>query len=107
MPLGLISTFVSSFPMNLCPITFDDFRPIMLLGSLYKEYQRNENKVWVGLSKSFFLRLKVILDSLISLKWLAYIQGWHILNGALITPKILHNAGAVSMNSRLVKIDLT
>lgn len=70
---GLNSSFISLIPKRLNPVMIENYRPISLIGSIYKV-----------LAKVLSKRLARVLDAIISHKQSAFIGERNILDGVLI-----------------------
>lgn len=75
---GCNASFITLVPKVADPVSLNDFRPISLIGSLYKV-----------ISKILAERLKKVISTVISPEQTAFIKGRSILDGPLITTEIL------------------
>lgn len=76
---GLNSSFITLVPKKENPMGLLDFRPISLVGSVYKV-----------LTKVLSKRLKAVLPSVISETQSAFLRGRNILDGVLIANKVVN-----------------
>lgn len=81
LPMCLSSYFLMLVPKTASPQGLRDFRPISLLGSLYKL-----------ISKVLASRLVVVMDSLISSNQSAFIKSRHIADGVVVMNEIIDMA---------------
>jgi len=91
---GINSTFISLIPKVECPQRLNDFRPISMVGSLYKV-----------LSKVLSNRLRRVMSSVISETQSAFIHGRQILDGILISNEIVEDAKRLKKDLLLFKVD--
>ncbi|XP_071728399.1 synaptotagmin-3-like [Rutidosis leptorrhynchoides] len=83
---GCNSSFAALIPKKNDPLGFGDYRPISLIGCLYKI-----------LSKVLTKRLQRVISSVIDFEQSAYIKNRYILDGVLIANEVLHD---VKVNKR-------
>lgn len=74
---GSNSSFISLFPKVKDPTSSNEFRPISLIGSIYKI-----------IAKVLAFRLKRVLGSVIDEVQTGFIKGWNILDGPSIINEI-------------------
>lgn len=74
---GSNSSFISLFPKVKNPTSSNEFRPISLIGSIYKI-----------IAKVLAFRLKRVLRSVIDEVQTGFIKGWNILDGPSIINEI-------------------
>lgn len=75
---GCNSSFISLIPKCRDPLTLKDYRPVNLIGCMYKI-----------LSKVLSVRLKSVMSKIISQEQMAYIDGRSILDGPLILNELI------------------
>ncbi|CAL5341169.1 unnamed protein product [Camellia sinensis] len=92
--LGINRSFVALLPKNENPYSLSDFRPISLIGSLYKV-----------LSKVLSSRLKVVLPKIISESHAAFIGGRSILDGILVANEIVDDWKRKQKKGLILKLD--
>jgi hypothetical protein len=78
LPKSLLSYFVTLIPKVSSPSSIPDFRPISLLGCLYKI-----------IAKVLAKRLALVMDSLISTNQSAFIKGRNLVDGVLIMNELV------------------
>ncbi|CAJ2631793.1 unnamed protein product [Trifolium pratense] len=78
---GLNATFIALIPKVDSPQRLNDFRPISLVGSLYKI-----------LAKVLANRLRVVMGSVISESQTAFVKGRQILDGILVANEVVDEA---------------
>jgi len=91
---GINSTFISLIPKKDCPQTLNDFRPISLVGSLYKV-----------LVKLLANQLKNVIGSVISDAQSAFVKGRQILDGILVANEVVDQAKNLKKDLLLFKVD--
>lgn len=75
---GINSSFITLIPKKVCQVGISDYRPISLVGSLYKI-----------LSKVLASRLKKVLPKIVGESQSAFIGGRNILDGVLIANEVV------------------
>lgn len=93
---SLKSTFITLIPKEEDSITPDKFRPIALCNVIYKV-----------ISKVIANRLKSLLPLLISSEQSRYVEGRQIMDGILLTHKIIHSLKHSKQAGMLLKLDLS
>jgi hypothetical protein len=91
---GINSTFIALIPKVDSPQRLNDFRPISLMGSLYKI-----------LSKVLANRLRSIMQSVISDSQSAFIKGRQILDGILVANEVVDETRKCNKELLLFKVD--
>jgi hypothetical protein len=91
---GINSMFIALIPKVDSPHRLNDFRPIYLVGSMYKI-----------LAKILANRLREVIDSVISGVQSAFIKGRQILDGILVANEIVDEARKSKKELMLFKVD--
>ncbi|CAJ2672661.1 unnamed protein product [Trifolium pratense] len=91
---GINSTFIALIPKTDSPQRLNDFRPISLVGSLYKI-----------LAKVLANRLRQVMGSVISEAQTAFVKNRQILDGILIANEIVDEARKSKKDLMLFKVD--
>ncbi|KAK2449150.1 hypothetical protein QL285_008374 [Trifolium repens] len=91
---GLNSTFIALIPKIDCPQRLNDFRPISLVGSLYKI-----------LAKVLANRLRLVIGSVISEAQTAFVKSRQILDSVLIANEVVDEARRSKKELLLFKVD--
>jgi hypothetical protein len=91
---GLNSTFIALIPKVDSPQRLNDFRPISLVGSLYKI-----------LAKLLANRLRMVIGSVISETQTAFVKDRQILDGILIANEVVDEARRLKKELLLFKVD--
>jgi len=91
---GINSTFIALIPKVDNPQCLNDFRPISLVGSLYK--------IW---AKVLANRLRLAIGSVISDTQSAFIKGRQILDGILVANEVVDEARKCKKELLLFKVD--
>ncbi|GAU23620.1 hypothetical protein TSUD_386090 [Trifolium subterraneum] len=91
---GLNSTFIALIPKVDSPQRLNDFRPISLVGSLYKI-----------LAKVLANRLRLVIGSMISESQTAFVKDRQILDGILIANEVVDEARRAKKELLLFKVD--
>jgi hypothetical protein len=91
---GLNSTFIALIPKVDSPQRLNDFRPISLVGSLYKI-----------LAKVLANRLRMVIGSVISETQSAFVKDRQILDGILIANEVVDEARRLKRELLLFKVD--
>jgi len=91
---GINSTFIALIPKIESPQSLNDFRPITMVGSLYKV-----------LSQVLANRLRCVMANIISETQSAFIHGRQILDGLLIATELVEDARRLKKDLLLFKVD--
>ena len=91
---GIKSTFIALIPKVDSPRKLNDFRPIALVGCLYKI-----------LSKVLANRLRLIIGRVVSVTQTAFVKDRQILDGILIANKVVDDAQKSNKELMLFKVD--
>lgn len=91
---GCNSSFITLVPKTNDPNTFDDYRPISLIGSLYKI-----------ISKVLSERLKKVIPLVVSFAQSAFIKDRYILDGPLIVNEVIYWLRKSKSKAFLLKVD--
>jgi hypothetical protein len=91
---GLNSTFIALIPKVDSPQRLNDFRPISLVGSLYKI-----------LAKLLTNRLRMVIGSVISETQTAFVKDRQILECVLIANEVVDEARRLKKELLLFKVD--
>jgi hypothetical protein len=91
---GINSTFIALIPKVDSPQRLSDFRPISLVGSMYKI-----------LAKVLACRLRFVIGSVVSDTQSAFIKGRQIMDGILVANEIVDEAHRCKKELILFKVD--
>lgn len=91
---GINSTFVVLIPKVACLVSFNDYRPISMVGWVYKV-----------LSKVLANRIKVHMPSIIGEAQAAFVGGKQILDGILIANEAIHSWKHSVRGGLILKLD--
>jgi len=95
-PKGLLSYFVRLIPKVNVPLLIKEFRPISLLGSLYRLDAKVLNE-----------RLSKVMNSVTSKSQLVFLKGRHLLDGVMIVNEVVDltrkRSGSVLFLRRILK----
>jgi hypothetical protein len=94
LPRGLLSYFVALIPKVKNPSCVKEFRPISLLGSLYKL-----------LSKVLAAHLSKVMNPIISASQSAFLKGRHLVEGVLIINEVVDLAKRKKKECLILKVD--
>ncbi|KAI3750395.1 hypothetical protein L2E82_21030 [Cichorium intybus] len=94
LAVGCNSSFITLVPKTKDPNSLSDYRPISLIGCMYKI-----------IAKILALRLKRVMNDIIGEVQTAYIEGRNILDGPLVTNEICSWAKKVKKKILLFKVD--
>ena len=93
-PNGSNASFVALIPKMNHPQSFNDYRPISLIGCMYKI-----------IAKLLSNRLRSVMDGLIDERQSAFIKGRHILHGILILNEVVEEARRNKKPVMIFKVD--
>lgn len=91
---GLNSTFIALISKVQIPQCLNDFRPISLVGCLYKV-----------VAKVLANRLRLVVGSVVSESQPAFVKGKQILDGILIANKVVDEARRMAKELLMFKVD--
>ncbi|XP_058784295.1 uncharacterized protein LOC131659071 [Vicia villosa] len=91
---GCISSFITLIPKVKHPIKLTEYRPICLVGSLYKI-----------ISKLLAGRMKSVLGKLVSKNQTAFVPGRNIAGGVLVVNEVLDLAKRKKRRCLVIKVD--
>ncbi|XP_019435061.1 PREDICTED: uncharacterized protein LOC109341583 [Lupinus angustifolius] len=94
LPKGLNASFIALIPKIHSPNRIQDYRPISLVGSLYKI-----------LSKVLAGKLKKVLPSLISSTQSAFLNDRNILDGPVVLNEAIHSTEKLKSGCIIFKVD--
>ncbi|WJX93184.1 hypothetical protein P8452_74743 [Trifolium repens] len=94
LPPSFASYFVTLIPKTISPHKLSDFRPISLLGSLYKL-----------VSKVLAKRLGKVMDSIISQTQSAFIKGRNLADGVVVVNEVVDLAKRTKKECVIFKVD--
>jgi hypothetical protein len=94
LPKSLLSYFVTLSPKVNSPFGLGDFRPISLLGSLYKL-----------IAKVLASRLATVMDSLVAPNQSAFIKGRNLVDGVLVVNEVVDLAKKQRRECLIFKVD--
>ena len=93
-PKGSNASFLALIPKSHNPQTFNDYRPISLIGCMYK-----------AIAKLLANRLSKVMADLIDERQSAFIKDRHILHGALILNEVVEEAKRCKKPTLVLKVD--
>ncbi|GKV44689.1 hypothetical protein SLEP1_g51849 [Rubroshorea leprosula] len=91
---GLNTSFIVLIPKVVSPQKIEDYRPISLLGAMYKI-----------LAKLLANRLKEVLEGVIGEQQMAFIRGRQLMDGVVIANEMIDEAKKKKKKSFMLKID--
>ena len=94
LPKGCNTAFVALIPKIESPSGFKDFRPISMVGCIYKI-----------ISKLLARRLQQVMDHLVGPLQSSFIEGRQILDGALIAGEIIESCKRHKTEATMLKLD--
>ncbi|MCH79506.1 LINE-1 reverse transcriptase like [Trifolium medium] len=94
LPKGLLSYFITLIPKVPCPLHLGDFRPISLLGCLYKL-----------IAKVLAARLAKVMDSVVATTQSAFIKGRNLVDGVMVVNEVVDLAKKSGRPCLILKVD--
>jgi hypothetical protein len=94
LPKSFSSYFVALIPKVNSPFSFSDFRPISLLGCLYKI-----------IAKVLTARLAHVMDRLVAPTQSAFIKGRHLVDGVVVINEVVDSARRNGQSCLIFKVD--
>jgi len=94
LPKSMLAFFVTLIPKVSSPLELKDFRPISLLGCLYKL-----------LAKVLARRLASVMNAIISPSQSAFLKGRHLVDGVLVINELVDYAKKVNKECLIFKVD--
>jgi hypothetical protein len=94
LPKSFTSYFVSLIPKVNSPLSLKEFRPISLLGCLYKM-----------IAKVLASRLATMMDSLVASTQSAFIKGRYLVDGVMIINEVVDLAKKTGKQCLILKVD--
>jgi hypothetical protein len=94
LPKSFLSYFVTLIPKVESPFTLSDFRPISLLGCLYKI-----------VAKVLANRLSKVMNNLIALNQSAFLKGRNLVDGVLVVNEVIDHAKKSGKECMVFKVD--
>ena len=88
-------TFLALIPNTRMPLTLKDYRPISLVGSLYKI-----------LAKVLANRLKKVMNTVISPTQMAFVKDWQIVDSFVIAEEVIHTRKLFTHGRKMVRVEL-
>nr|KYP63727.1 LINE-1 reverse transcriptase isogeny [Cajanus cajan] len=94
LPRGTNSSFISLIPKVDTPQSLNEYRPISLIGCMYKI-----------LAKILALRLKVVLPYLVNERQMGFVEGMGLLQGAMVLNETLDEVRQKKKSCMYFKVD--
>jgi hypothetical protein len=94
LPYGLLSYFITLIPKVSCPTKLGDFRPISLLGCLYKL-----------IAKVLAARLAKVMNSIVASTKSAFIKGRSLVDGVVVVNEVVDLAKKTGKDCLILKVD--
>ncbi|MCI10933.1 LINE-1 reverse transcriptase like, partial [Trifolium medium] len=94
IPNGLLSYFIALIPKVARPSSLGEFRPISLLGCLYKL-----------LAKVLAARLAKVMDSVVASTQSAFIKGRNLVDGVMVVNEVIDLARKTGRGCLVLKVD--
>jgi hypothetical protein len=94
LPNGLLSYFITLIPKVACPSTLGEFRPVSLLGCLYKL-----------IAKVLAARLAKVMDSVVASTQSAFIKGRNLVDSVMVVNEVVDLAKKSGRACLVLKVD--
>jgi hypothetical protein len=94
LPKGVLSYFITLIPKVARPSTLGEFRPISLLGCLYKV-----------IAKVLAARLAKVMDSVVATTQSAFVKGRNLVDGVMVLNEVLDLAKKMGRACLVLKVD--
>ncbi|GAU45474.1 hypothetical protein TSUD_190930 [Trifolium subterraneum] len=94
LPKGFSSYFVTLIPKIVAPFSLGDFRPISLLGCLYKI-----------IAKVLTARLAQVMNSLVKPTQSAFLKGRNLVDGMVVVNEVVDMAKRTGQSCLILKVD--
>jgi hypothetical protein len=94
IPKNILSYFVALIPKVSSPLSLGDFRPISLLGCLYKL-----------LAKVLSRRLARVIDPLVASTQSAFLKGRYLVDGVMKVNEVVDKANKSGKKCLILKVD--
>ncbi|GJW16081.1 RNA-directed DNA polymerase, eukaryota, reverse transcriptase zinc-binding domain protein [Tanacetum coccineum] len=96
IPIGCNASFITLIPKIESPLVVNDFRPISLIGILYKI-----------IAKIISCRIALIIDDIVDPVQSAFIKNRQILDGPMILNEVVHTLKRKKKKAMIFKVDIT
>ena len=93
-PKGCNTSFLALIPKVNDPLNLNEYRPISLIGSIYKI-----------VAKVLARRMKGVLPLIIDERQTAFVEGRHLLHSTLIANEVIHEAKRSNKLCLVFKVD--
>ncbi|WJX67033.1 hypothetical protein P8452_51532 [Trifolium repens] len=94
LPKNFMSYFIALIPKVSSPLSLGDFRPISLLGCLYKL-----------VAKVLAKRLAKVMDPLVATTQSAFLKGRYLVDGVMVVNEVVDMAKKSGKNCLILKVD--
>jgi hypothetical protein len=94
LPKGLLSYFITLIPKVACPSSLGEFRPISLLGCIYKL-----------IAKVLAARLAKVMDSVVASTQSAFVKGRNLVDGVMVVNEVIDFAKKSGRACFVLKVD--
>ncbi|GJV76710.1 RNA-directed DNA polymerase, eukaryota, partial [Tanacetum coccineum] len=96
IPIGCNASFITLIPKIESPLVVNDFRPISLIGILYKI-----------IAKIISCRIALIIADIVDPVQFAFIKNRQILDGPMILNEVVHTLKRKKKKAMIFKVDIT